>query len=76
MTWINVEFHLPNENELVLITNGKGLTTLGCRVWISESWYWALAVSGIYQDGVTLTAECEIHDIDVKYWHELPKGVG
>jgi hypothetical protein len=73
MSWISTNERLPDENELVLISNGRGWTSLGCRVWISESWYWSASVSGIYQEGINIVAECEIDDLDVKFWHELPK---
>lgn len=74
--WIDVNDHLPDELETVWITNGKGWTTLGCWSYFDENeWCWAETNGTIYQDGDEIVAECEAGDLDVKYWHRLPKPI-
>ena len=73
--WIDVNDHLPEELETVWITNGKCWTTLGCRAFDGDNWCWAASNGVIYQDGDKIVAECEADDLDVKYWHRVPKPI-
>lgn len=74
--WIDVNDHLPDELETVWITNGKGWTTLGCWSYFDENeWCWAETNGTIYQDEDEIVAECEADDLDVKFWHRLPKPI-
>jgi len=73
--WIAVENSLPDNLETVWITNGKGWTTLGCRVVTNEGWHWAESNGVIYQEGDKIVSECESEDLDVQFWHELPKPI-
>ena len=74
--WIDVNDHLPEELETVWITNGKGWTTLGCWSYLDENeWCWAETNGTIYQDEDEIVAECEADDLDVKFWHKLPKPI-
>lgn len=70
--WISVEDSLPDELETVWITNGKGWTTLGCRVCFDNGWHWAGTNGVIYEERGKIVSECESDDLDVKFWHSLP----
>ena len=72
--WLDANFNLPDELETVFISNGKGWTSIGCRVYVRDcGWCWAESNGVIYQEKGVIVAECEIDDLDVKYWHKLPK---
>ena len=77
--WIDVNDHLPDELETVWITNGKGWTTLGCIGYEDGEWLWAEAVNLPYEEfskgKAFISAECELDDLDVKFWHRLPKPI-
>jgi hypothetical protein len=72
--WISVEEKLPYENEAVLITNGKGWYSIGSVVYVG-GWFWSekSPYGSIYEDNGVFVVEGDIDDLDVKYWHELPK---
>ena len=70
--WLDANVHLPDELETVFISNGKGWTSIGCLVY-SEGWHWAESNGVIYEEKGKIVAECESDDLDVKYWHKLPK---
>jgi len=70
--WLDVNVHLPDELETVFISNGKGWTSIGCLVY-DEGWHWAESNGVIYEEHGKIVAECESDDLDVKYWHKLPK---
>lgn len=69
--WISVDDKLPDELETVWVSNGKGLTTLGCIAW-EDGWVWAVTTGIIYEENGKIVSECEIDDIEVKFWHKLP----
>jgi hypothetical protein len=70
--WLDTNVRLPDEFESVFISNGRGWTSIGCLVY-SEGWHWAESNGVIYEDKGKIVAECESDDLDVKYWHKLPK---
>jgi hypothetical protein len=70
--WKNVKDELPNHLKTVWISNGKGWTTLGCRIVLEDGWHWASFNGVVYQEGNEIVAECESDDLDVSFWHELP----
>jgi hypothetical protein len=72
--WIDVNDQLPEEKETVFISDGKGWTSVGCLVYIENNgWFWAEHNGIIYQDGDKIVAECELDDLEVRYWHKFPK---
>ena len=80
-SWISVKDSLPKPLQTVWISNGKGWTTLGC---ISEAeegddgrfyWHWCETNGIIYQENGEIVSECEGNDLDVLFWHELPKPI-
>jgi len=73
--WVSVSDSLPKPLKTVWISNGKGWTTLGCLVETPEGWHWAKTNGVIYQEGEEIVSECEGDDLDVNYWHELPKAI-
>jgi hypothetical protein len=77
MGWISVKDKLPEPLETVWITNGNGWTTLGCRSSLDGegNWYWAESNGILYEEDGKIVAECDGDDLDVKYWHELPKPI-
>lgn len=73
MCWTLVEDKLPDELETVWISNGKGWTTLGCRVPDENGWHWAQSNGVIYQQDNKIMSECESDDLDVRFWQRLPE---
>jgi len=75
--WLDTNFKLPDELETVFISNGKGWTSIGCLVYDRDDrearWHWAESNGVIYEEKGKIVAECESDDLDVKYWHKLPK---
>jgi hypothetical protein len=72
--WIDVNVQLPDELETVFISNGKGWTSIGCVVYVQDcGWVWAETNGIIYEENGKIVSECEIDDLDVKFWHKLPK---
>lgn len=71
--WTLVEKELPDELETVWISNGKGWTTLGCRVPDENGWHWAESNGVIYQQANKIMSECESDDLDVRFWQRLPE---
>lgn len=80
-SWISIIDSLPNPLQTVWISNGKGWTTLGC---ISEAeegddgrfyWHWCETNGVIYQENGEIVSECEGNDLDVLFWHPLPKPI-
>jgi hypothetical protein len=72
--WFDANVHFPDELETVFISNGKGWTSIGCRVYDREcGWHWAESNGVVYEEKGKIVAECESDDLDVKYWHKLPK---
>lgn len=70
--WISVADRLPAEQETVFISNGEGFTSIGCRVWSEENWWWAESNGVVYEDKGKIVAECELDDLDVRFWHPFP----
>ena len=78
--WVSVKDALPECLETVWVSNGKGWTTLGCRTDLYDdgeggwAWCWSAIANGIiYEEDGNIVAECEEDDLDVQYWHGLPK---
>src|SRR3989304_1117827 len=75
--WLDKNFKSPDELEPVFISNGKGWTSIGCLVYDRDDrearWHWAESNGVIYEEKGKIVAECESDDLDVKYWHKLPK---
>lgn len=71
--WVAVSDRLPKPLETVWLSNGKGWTTLGCVVQCEEGYHWAESNGVIYEEKGEIVSECESDDLDVKYWHPLPK---
>ena len=71
--WVAVTDALPKALQTVWLTNGKGWCCLGCLVEDAEGWHWAESNGVIYIENGEIVSECESEDLDVIYWHELPK---
>lgn len=70
--WYSVDCKLPPEGETVWITNGKGWTSLGCYVYDNDNWCWAEGNGVVFEENGKIVSECELDDLDVKYWFPLP----
>lgn len=71
--WKKTEEELPNENETVWITNGKGWVALGCLVYAEGGYLWGISNGEIYpQDGKIMTEVDLEEGLDVKFWHSVP----
>jgi dUTP pyrophosphatase len=76
--WVSVKDGLPEVLETVWISNGKGLTTLGCLIYLcgdgkrEPSWCWAVSNGIIYEENGNIVTDCEPSDLDVCFWHKLP----
>jgi hypothetical protein len=75
MSWISAEEALPEPLETVWISNGKGWTNLGCLIIIENEYFWGNNTGMVYQDNNKIVAECEIDDLDVKFWHKVPNAI-
>lgn len=78
LEWISVDKEFPKTYEVVLISNGNGWTSIGCRVngEGEDEWLWAESNGTVYEMDGVLTAQCdEGDDLDVKYWHRLPNPI-
>lgn len=71
--WVAVTDALPKALQTVWLTNGKGWVCLGCLVEDAEGWHWAESNGVIYIENGEIVSECESEDLDVNFWHELPK---
>ena len=71
--WVDVKDSLPKPLQTVWLTNGKGWVCLGCLIEDAEGWHWAESNGVIYIENGEIVSECESEDLDVNYWHELPK---
>lgn len=71
--WIAVTETLPKPLQTVWLTNGKGWVSLGCLVESDGGWHWAQSNGIIYIENGEIVSECESEDLDVNFWHELPK---
>jgi len=71
--WVDVMDDLPKPLQTVWLTNGKGWCCLGCRVVSDGGWHWAQSNGVIYIENGEIVSECESEDLEVNYWHELPK---
>lgn len=71
--WISVTEQLPKPLQTVWLTNGKGWVSLGCLVEDAEGWHWAESNGVIYSENGEIVSECVSEDLDVKFWHELPR---
>lgn len=71
--WVSVTDALPEILQTVWITNGRGWVALGCRIAYDEGWHWGESNGVIYQENGEIVSECESDDLDVVFWHELPK---
>lgn len=71
MEWKNASDELPEYGETVWISNGKGWTTLGC-LFFEDGFLWAETNGIIYEQDGKIVTECEIDDLDVRYWHPVP----
>lgn len=72
-SWVSVTDSLPDLLETVWLTDGKGFVCLGCRVASDDWWHWAKSNVIIYSENGKIISECESEDLDVMFWHELPK---
>lgn len=71
--WVSVKDLLPKAFQTVWLSNGKGWCCLGCLIEDNEGWHWAESNGVIYVENGEIVSECESEDLDVTYWHELPK---
>jgi|SRR5690554_2070720 len=71
--WVAVTDALPKPLQTVWLINGKGWVCLGCLVESDEGWHWAESNGVIYIENGEIVSECESEDLDVNFWHELPK---
>jgi hypothetical protein len=71
--WVAVTDALPKALQTVWLTNGKGWCCLGCLIEDAEGWHWAESNGVIYIENGEIVSECESEDLDVNFWHELPK---
>ena len=71
--WYSVDEAMPADLELVWLSDGKGWTDLGC--YFAEGNCWAIQDSSICEEDGKIAAECELEDVDVKFWHPLPKPI-
>jgi len=71
--WVAVTDAIPKPLQTVWLTNGKGWVCLGCLVEDAEGWHWAESNGVIYIENGEIVSECESEDLDVNFWHELPK---
>lgn len=71
--WVAVTDTLPKPLQTVWLTNGKGWVCLGCLVESDGGWHWAESNGVIYIENGEIVSECESEDLDVNFWHELPK---
>lgn len=71
--WVAVTNALPKPLQTVWLTNGKGWVCLGCLVESDGGWHWAESNGVIYIENGEIVSECESEDLDVNFWHELPK---
>ena len=74
-SWVAVTDALPKPLQTVWLTNGEGWIALGCRVVTEDGWHWSQSNGVIYIENGEIVSECESEDLDVKYWHELPKPI-
>ncbi len=71
--WVNAADKLPDALQTVWLTNGKGWVCLGCLIEDLQGWHWAESNGVIYAENGNIVSECNSDDLDVVYWHELPK---
>jgi len=71
--WVAVRDALPKPLQTVWLTNGKGWVCLGCLVESDGGWHWAESNGIIYIENGEIVSECESEDLDVNFWHALPK---
>lgn len=71
--WINADKQLPKPLQTVWLTDGKGSISLGCLVETNDGWHWAESNGIIYSENGEIISECESEDLDVAFWHEVPK---
>lgn len=71
--WVRVTDSLPNSLQTVFISNGKGYTAMGCLVESEDGFHWAESNGVIYEENGEIVSECESDDIEVNFWHPLPK---
>jgi len=71
--WVAVTDALPKALQTVWLTNGKGWCCLGCLVEDNEGWHWSESNGVIYIENGEIVSECESEDLDVNFWHPLPK---
>jgi hypothetical protein len=72
--WISVEDSLPEPLETVWLSDGKGWSTLGCRNDNYDGvWSWAETNGIIYEENGKIVSECDSDDLDVLFWHRIPK---
>jgi hypothetical protein len=71
--WISVREKLPEPLQTVWLTDGKDWVGLGCLVESDGGWHWAESNGIIYAENGGIVSECESEDLDVNFWHELPK---
>ena len=71
--WIAVSESLPKAFETVWLSNGIDWVCLGCLVEVDNGWHWAESNGIIYAENGCIVSECDSDDLDVVYWHELPK---
>jgi len=71
--WVAVTDALPKPLQTVWLTNAKGWVCLGCLVESDGGWHCPESNGVIYIENGEIVSECESEDLDVNFWHELPK---
>ena len=71
--WVAVTDALPKPLQTVWLINGKGWVCLGCLVESDGGWHWAESNGVMYIENDEIVSECESEDLDVNFWHEIPK---
>lgn len=71
--WVSTLDKLPKPLQTVWISNGNGWCRLGCLVESDGGFHWAESNGVIYVENGEIVSECESDDLDVLFWHELPK---
>ena len=71
--WVATTDKLPKLLQTVWVCNDKGWIALGCLVETHEGWHWAESNGVVYIENGEIVSDCESEDLDVVYWHELPK---
>jgi len=71
--WYSVDEAMPDDLELVWLSDGKGTTLLGC--YYKDGNCWAASDYDFFEMDDRIDSGCEADDLDVKFWHPLPKPI-